>query len=266
MRISVSGKGGSGKSTIVTLLANEMRDRGYHPLVVDSDESNSMLYRMLGFHQPPLPLLELAGGRKMVRELMPPKYAPGQSTPGTHILTRDKIRLDDIPRQNMAEKDNIRLVVVGKILQPLEGCACPMGVLGRELLGKLQLKEDDIIIADMEAGIEHFGRGVETSIDSVLIAVEPSFESIILAEKIKHLATGVGINNISAVLNKIDSDNLALKLSRELTKRGVAVAGAIPYDADIFEACLEGQPLAKGKTAEEVGKIADFLLSSDNGG
>ncbi len=235
-------------------------------MVVDSDESNSVLYWMLGFHQPPVPLVELAGGRKMVRKLMPPKYAPGESEPGTHVLSRDKILLEDIPHQNMTERDNIRLVIVGKILQPLEGCACPMGVLGRELLGKLQLKGNEIVIADMEAGIEHFGRGVETSIDSVLIVVEPSLESIILAEKVKHLATGIGIDNIWAVLNKIDSDDLALKLSHELAKRGVAVAGSIPYDADIFEACLEGRPLAKGKTADEVGKLVDFLLSNDKGG
>lgn len=266
MRISVCGKGGSGKSTIVTLLANEIRDRGYHPLVVDSDESNSVLYWMLGFSQPPIPLVELAGGRKMVRKLMPPKYAPQESEPGTNVLSRDKILLDDIPHQNMIERDNIRLVVIGKILQPLEGCACPMGVLSRELLGKLQLKGDEIAIVDMEAGIEHFGRGVETNIDSVLIVVEPSLESIILAEKTKHLAAGVGINKIWAVLNKTNSHDLALKLANELAKRGVAVAGSIPYDADIFEACLEGCPLVKGKATKEVGKIVDFLLSNGKGG
>lgn len=265
MKISVCGKGGSGKSIMVTLLANEMRDRGYRPLVVDSDESNSGLYYMLGFHQPPVPLVELAGGRKMVRKLMPPKYAPGKSEPGTHVLSQDKILLDDIPHQNIIERDNIRLVIIGKILQPLEGCACPMGVLGRELLGKLQLKGDEIVIVDMEAGIEHFGRGVETNIDSVLIVVEPSLESIILAEKIKHLAIGIGIGNIGAVLNKIDSDDLALKLSHELAQRGVAVAGSIPYDAAIFEACLEGRPLVKGKTTEKVGKLVDFLLSNEKG-
>ena len=263
MKVSVCGKGGSGKSTIVTLLANEIRDRGYHPLVVDSDESNSVLYWMLGFHQPPIPLVELAGGRKMVRKLMPPKYAPGESERGTHVLSQDKILLEDIPHQNMIERDNIRLVIIGKILQPLEGCACPMGVLSREFLGKLQLKGDEIAIVDMEAGIEHFGRGVETNIDSILIVVEPSLESIILAEKVKHLATGVAIDNIWAVLNKVNSDDLALKLTNELARRGVAVAGSIPYDADIFEACLEGVPLAKGKTTGAVRKIVDFLLSNE---
>ena len=64
MKISVCGKGGSGKSTIVTLLANQARKKGYRVLVVDSDESNSGLFRTFGFDQPPVPLMELVGGKK----------------------------------------------------------------------------------------------------------------------------------------------------------------------------------------------------------
>jgi CO dehydrogenase maturation factor len=72
MKISISGKGGSGKSTVTTLLAMELRDRGYRPLIVDADESNTVLYRLLGLGRPPQPLVALAGGRQMVRQLMPP--------------------------------------------------------------------------------------------------------------------------------------------------------------------------------------------------
>ena len=66
MKISVCGKGGSGKSTIVTLLAGEAQSRGYKVLVVDSDESNAGLYRILGFSQPPVPLMEIVGGKKKI--------------------------------------------------------------------------------------------------------------------------------------------------------------------------------------------------------
>lgn len=64
MKISVCGKGGSGKSTVVTLLAEELGRRGWRVVVVDSDESNSGLHRLLGFDQPPRPLLELVGERR----------------------------------------------------------------------------------------------------------------------------------------------------------------------------------------------------------
>lgn len=262
MKISVSGKGGSGKSTITTLLAMELRDRGFRPIVVDSDESNSVLYRMLGMANAPQPLVALAGGRQMVRELMPPGYKPAEAGQGTNVLAKAAITLDELPEANVAEKDKIRLVVIGKINEPLEGCACPMGVLGREFLSKLRLKESEIAIADMEAGIEHFGRGLETGLDTVLIIVEPSFESVSLSERIKKLANGIGIKRVWAILNKVNSEALSARLLNELTKRDIKVIGAVPYDEEVFNACLEGRPIAKWdkNMGQALHKIADSIL------
>jgi len=250
MKISVCGKGGSGKSTIVTLLANEFRDRGFQVLVVDSDESNSGLYRMFGFDRAPVPLMELVGGKKSLKQKM--------NQP--QVLAQAGIWLRDIPPEYMLEKDGIRMVAIGKILQSLEGCACPMGVLSREFLKKLRLKDKEITIVDMEAGVEHFGRGVETSIDDVLVVVEPSLESITLAERIQNLATGSGVDNTWAVLNKVRSARMASKLRQELSKRGVRVIGAIHNQPEIFEACFEGRPLHRGKAGQEIREVLDFLL------
>ncbi|MDD5701266.1 MAG: hypothetical protein PHU23_04360, partial [Dehalococcoidales bacterium] len=204
--------------------------------------------------QPPQPLVALAGGRQMVRELMPPGYKPGTPDSGTNVLARAEIALSDLPSVNVSEKDGVRLVVIGKIAEPLEGCACPMGVLGREFLGKLRLADREIVLADMEAGIEHFGRGVETGLDSVLVVVEPSFESIVLAGRIQELAKGIGIQRVWAVLNKVNSDEVAAKLTGPLAERGVEVIGTVPYDEAVFAACLEGRPLLPGR-----GKLADCL-------
>jgi len=262
MKISISGKGGSGKSTVTALLAMKFRDLGYRPVIVDADESNSILYRLLGMKDPPQPLVSLAGGRQKVRQLMPPGYKPSESGKGTNVLTQASIALKDIPPGHIAEKDNLHLVVIGKISEPLEGCACPMGVLGREFLSKIQLEEKEIALVDMEAGIEHFGRGVESSLDSVLIVVEPSFESINLAERIKHLATGIGIRNIWAILNKVNSESIKVKLSDELSKRDVKLIGAIPYDEEVFSAGLEGRSVLfqKGSLENTLHKIADIIL------
>jgi CO dehydrogenase maturation factor len=264
MKISVSGKGGSGKSTTTSLLALELKKRGYHPVIVDADESNSVIYRMLGLEKPPEPLVALAGGRKMVRQLMPPGYKPNQDRDGTHILTQARIGLDEIPAENIATKGNLSLIVIGKIVEALEGCACPMGVLGREFLGKLDLREKEIAITDMEAGIEHFGRGFESSLDRVLIIVEPSFESLSLAERIIHLSDGIGIKNVQAIINKVSSESVAKKLRDELARRGVSVIGSIPYDEQVFSADLEGQALelGNGKLAGALSDIVDTLLST----
>jgi CO dehydrogenase maturation factor len=250
MKISVCGKGGSGKSTIATLLANEAKRRGYRVLVVDSDESNSGLYRMLGFDQPPVPLMELLGGKKGLKEKM--RQA--------NVLAESEIAIDSIPEPYLLKRDGLMLVSIGKILQSLEGCACPMGVLSREFLKKVRLKEGEMVIADMAAGIEHFGRGVEASLDSVLMVVEPSFESLELSAKVNSLATGIGIKNIWAILNKVPSPDVASKLERELLKRNIDVIGCIPHDPEVFNSSLEGSTVKGGKAAEEIKVVLERIL------
>jgi len=261
VKISVCGKGGSGKSVIVALLANQVRARGYRVLVVDSDESNSGLYRMFGFDQPPTPLLELVGGKGQVQQKMLAKFSSGESEPKMQVLGQDRIQVSDIPPQHIKREDGLGLVNVGKILHSLEGCACPMGVLTREFLAKLSLEKNEAAIVDMEAGVEHFGRGVATSIDEVLIVVEPSFESLQLAARIKELAADAGVKRTSAILNKIASDEMAKKLKEELRKRGLEPIGTVRYDPEIFQATLEGRAPRDGAAAEDVKEIVDSLLS-----
>ncbi|MBN1135210.1 MAG: P-loop NTPase [Anaerolineae bacterium] len=254
-KIAVCGKGGSGKSTVTGLLARDLQDRGYRVLVVDSDESNPGLYRVLGFDQRPKPLLELVGGKKQV--------FPTFSEKGKHqdgLLTRAEFHIADLPTDYIVEQDGIGLVCVGKILQSLEGCACPMGVLSREFLKRLALQKNEVAVIDMEAGIEHFGRGVETSIDSVLIVTEPAFDSLELAATISALAAEVGVERVWTILNKVRSEELALRLRKELEAKNIAVVGSIGDEPEIFEAGLEGRPVRRDKLAVDLGSILDQVL------
>ena len=254
MKLSVCGKGGSGKSTLVSMLASAAQAQGFKTLVVDSDESNSGLFRMLGFKEPPIPLMTLVGGKEGIKEKM--------NQPS--ILSEAEITLEQIPPPYINKQNGLWLVSIGKILQALEGCACPMGVLSREFLNKLRLAENEIAIVDMEAGVEHFGRGLDAGIDSVVLVVEPSYESLTLSEKIKDLAKAMQ-KNIWAVLNKISSDNLATKLENELKKRQIETIGVIPYDTAVFTACLEGNPIRLDTATRRAGKILNSLLSkTDN--
>jgi CO dehydrogenase maturation factor len=218
--------------------------------VVDSDESNSGLFSMLGFAHPPVPLMELVGGKSSLKQKM------GQPS----VLAESRIVLDDLPPQHLIRKGGLSLVGIGKILQSLEGCACPMGVLSREFLKKLALAEDELAIVDMEAGVEHFGRGVETSIDSVLIVVEPPLESVNVGQKIHELASGIGIKNVWAVLNKVPSEELAKRLKTELQERQIEVVGCIYFDADIFSSSLDGRTPVKGVAVREIKDVLDRIL------
>jgi CO dehydrogenase maturation factor len=230
-KVSVCGKGGSGKSTVVALLAHGLRDRGYRVLVVDSDESNPGLYRVLGFDKRPEPLLELVGGKKKVF----PTFS-GESDLRESLLTREKFRVVDLPGDYI------------------------VGALSREFLKRLSLQKDEVAVVDMEAGIEHFGRGVETSIDSVLIVTEPSFDSLELAEKIRALAAEVGVERVWTVLNKIRSREIASRLREELEERDISVIGSIGYEPEIFQSGLEGRPVRRDRVETDIGRILDQLL------
>ena len=258
-KIAVCGKGGSGKSVIVRLLADGLRARGLRVLVVDSDESNTGLHRMLGFDSPPSPLIGLLGGKQKLEEEIEARIRAGESEMSLELI-REEMPVAKIPPEYIFETDGIKLVNIGKILMALEGCACPMGIVSRSFLKKLRLEADEIAVVDLEAGVEHFGRGVETSVDCVLVVVEPSIDSLEVAEKISELATQIEIADVWAVLNKITSEEIAARLTDYLNKRDISVIGTIHQDPEIFLSCLEGHPVRGRVAAEDVDKIVDFLF------
>ena len=258
-KIAICGKGGSGKSITTTLLANGMQSRRHRVLVVDSDESNTGLYRLLGFDHSPEPLLDLMGGKQKIEEELAARIVAGESELSVELM-RDEISVAEIPDRYILARDGIRLVNVGKILMALEGCACPMGVVSRSFLKKLRLESDEIAIIDLEAGVEHFGRGVETSVDTVLVVVEPSVDSLEIAERIFELSSGLNIGDVWAVLNKIPSDDIAARLKERLDHKGIPVIGSIHNDTEVFQACLEGRPVHGDIAASDMDRVLDFMF------
>ena len=258
-KIAVCGKGGCGKSVVTRLLAGGLRARGYRVLVVDADESNTGLPRMIGFDHAPKPLLELFGGKAAVEAKVSALISGGAREESIQLLETE-IRTKNTPPDYIVEMDGVRLVEVGKILMSLEGCSCPMGIVSRSFLKMLKLDPDEVAVVDLEAGVEHFGRGVETGVDCVLVVVDPSIDSMQLAGRISNMAEQVQIGDVWAVLNKITSKSIAERLSSRLAQGGIKVIGAIPMDEEIFESCLEGRPIRRGVAAKEVDGILDFLF------
>ena len=258
-KIAVCGKGGSGKSVLVILLANGLQNRGRRVLVIDSDESNTSLERMLGFDSRCRPLIDLLGGKQKLEQEIIARVNAGE-TEETVQLVKEEISIATIPPEYILQKDGIKLVIVGKIFMALEGCACPMGIVSRSFLKKLHLEPDEVAIVDLEAGVEHFGRGVETGVDCVLVVVEPSTDSLEVAKKIKELANQIQISDIWAILNKISSEEIADRLTARLNKEGISVIGSIRQNSEIFKSCLEGRPLHKHGMEAAVDKILDFLF------
>ena len=258
-KIAVCGKGGSGKSVLVRLLADGLRNRGRRVLVVDSDESNTGLERMLGFDRRCRPLIDLLGGKQKLEQEIIARVNAGE-TEETMQLVKEEMPVANIPQEYILQKDGIKLVIVGKILMALEGCACPMGIVSRSFLKRLRLEPNEVAVVDLEAGVEHFGRGVETSVDCILVVVEPSVDSLEVAKKIKELANQIQIADVWVVLNKITSEEIADRLTTHLNKEGISVISSINHSPEIFESCLEGRPLQEHGVEADVDKILDFLF------
>ena len=228
-KLAVCGKGGTGKTTAVALMAGALRELGFSVLVIDLDESNPGLRRMLGFDREPKPLLAVRG------------KDPRREKPQEAWFAPNEIRIQDIPGEFLQGDDSLRFLMAGKIEDPFQGCACSLADLARDLVQKLVLGEKEIILIDTEAGVESFGRGVERHVDTVVIMVEPSAESIALAEKISYLADGIGVKKVRAIPNKIPSEKIGQKVAGELEKRKIRVLGVLRVDDQISEASLEGK-------------------------
>lgn len=240
MKMLVCGKGGCGKSTITALLAKEMAGRGRKVLVIDTDESNIGLHNLLGIAKPN-DFMNYFGGKKILIEK-------------TKTL-KDTWKIDDLPRDYISEKGNVKLLSMGKIYEFGEGCACPINVLSSRFLEVLELGNREFLIADTDAGIEHFGRGLERGVDILLAVVDPSQESILLARKISKLGNQVS-KPVYCILNKVNHETQRF-LSESLGNENVI--SAIPEDKEIFISGLKGEEL--DLSLEEVKKIADELLN-----
>lgn len=250
MKIMISGKGGCGKSTITTLLARELAKRGKRVLVVDADESNLCLHRLLGAAQPQI-MMDAMGGRPGAREKL--KQAADHHHEDGFL--KDVMKIDDLPAECRTEVDSIQLLVVGKIQSFGEGCACMIGGISRAILSRLEESENEIVLIDAEAGLEHFGRRIDGTCDLILAVIDPSYESIHMAERTREIAQATGIEAYF-VLNKVD------ERSREAMEKGLdpdRVIGTIPLNDELFLQNLSGEPLDLEQTP--VGTICDFITA-----
>ncbi|WP_319524015.1 P-loop NTPase [uncultured Desulfosarcina sp.] len=264
MKICICGKGGSGKSTLVALLAGAFARSGKNVIVLDSDESNTSLFWLLGLDEAPRPLMEIVGGKKAVQQKMLDRFAKGQEEPAMSIWTLTHMASSEIPEAFFVAGEACKLVVTGKIYQSMEGCACPMGAVTREFLKILQLSPDEVALIDMEAGIEHFGRGIEANVDMVIAVAEPSLESAELAKKVMDLSVSSGAAFGGVVINKIADAEQREHLRHRLSLLSLPVIGIIDHDASIQTAALEGKPCPE-TAVDELDRIAATLMIDSRG-
>ncbi|MBU0993353.1 MAG: P-loop NTPase [Proteobacteria bacterium] len=252
MKLIIAGKGGSGKSTLSTLIAKKLSKKGFNILLIDTDESNMGLSRMIGMSPNPV-LMDELGGKKGFKQKMSPQPL---SLQGPELFS-EPVAIDDIRKDWVSKKDGITLLSIGKIHTSGEGCACPMGALSRLVLSKLILNENDIAIIDTTAGIEHFGRGIDEKCDHLLIVVDPTHESFALARKISIISKDAGLD-YAIILNKASNEVRDIMLENVDKDR---VIGVIPNESQLFLCNLKGEPLT-----EEINAVEDVCAYIINAG
>ena len=229
MKIIICGKGGCGKSTTAALLAKAYQREGRNVLVVDSDESNYGLYRQLGLDLPE-DFTHYFGGKKGAYRVFDDKG----------YVFDEKWNISDIPREFLTGDGNLHLMAIGKIAEAEEGCACGMGFTAKMLLDNLETGENDVVIVDTEAGVEHFGRGLDRFADVILMVIDPSYESIRLSEKVYDMAQALD-KPVYFILNKADAEQA--EITKAALKEKEAVIAVIPADPQIMMAGLRGEAL-----------------------
>ncbi len=253
MKIAISGKGGVGKTLLAAFLSQIFAESGYSVIAIDADP-DANLAATLGFPNPEeiTPISELSD---LIEERV--GVRPGQS--GAFFKLNP--RVDDLPENYSVKMDGIRIMAMGRIKRGGTGCYCPEGALLQALLSHLLVQRDEVVILDMEAGIEHLSRGTAKAVDKLIIVVEPGRRSLETAQTINKLAQDIGLHNIAVVGNKIRSEADKEFITSSLPD--LEILGFIPYDPDITEADLANRPLyaASPQTKKEVKNIYDKLVS-----
>jgi CO dehydrogenase maturation factor len=254
MKIAISGKGGVGKTILASLLSKIFAEAGYSVLAIDADP-NSNLAATLGFPHPDdvTPISEMSA---LIEERT--GAPPGKAS----SFFKLNPKVDDLPEKYSLKYNGIRLMVMGRIKKGGTGCYCPENALLQALITHLLLGRDEVVILDMEAGVEHLGRATAKAVDKLIIVVEPGRRSVETAHRIKKLAQEIGLHNIAVVANKVRSQSEREFLNSNL--QGFEFLGFIPYDQAIVDADLNHRSVlnASQKVINEVRNIYQALIST----
>ncbi len=247
MKIAITGKGGAGKTTLAVYLSRYLADRGSKTYLLDADpDANSALALGLDADdQQPLPLTEL---KDLIRE-----RTGSDSNYGNFFKLNPKV--DDVPGDYSIDAGGVRLLRLGRVKKGGAGCMCPENAFLNSVLSHMFFADDAWVILDMEAGIEHLGRGTAQGVDIMLVVVEPGRRSIHTAHEAAALAKDIGVLNVGAVLNKIRGSE-GEEIERLLEP--VPVLARIPYSDAVAAADMGGECAYRG-TKEQVSVIEELM-------
>jgi CO dehydrogenase maturation factor len=250
MKLAISGKGGVGKTTFSALLIRTLSDMGKKVLAIDADP-DANLAAALGITDSHT-ITPIAEMKEMIFE----RTGAQPGSMGGFFRLNPKV--DDLPDSLSVKLDNIKLMRLGSVKKGGGGCLCPESTLLKALVMHIVLARDEVVVMDMEAGIEHLGRATAKAVDKLIVVVEPGRRSIDTAEHIRRLASEIKLDQIAVVGNKIRSPKDEEFIRTHLSD--FDILGFLPYGDALIEADLNGvSPYDVDSAAKE--KVAAMIAS-----
>ena len=251
MKVAITGKGGVGKTTLASTLARLYADEGRTVLAADVDP-DANLGLALGLSQAEVDaIVPISKMRTLVEE------RTGANEANKFFKLNPYVA--DIPEKYAREVNGVKLLVMGTVDVGGSGCVCPEHVMLKAILSSLTYRKNDVVIMDMEAGLEHLGRGTAANMDRFVVVVEPGARSVQTYHNVKRLAADLGVKRVQVAANKIRDER-----DEEFIRQSIPpedLLGFIHYNPDIMDADRQGKsPYDFSPTAiEEIRKMKAIL-------
>ena len=251
MKLAITGKGGVGKTTLSSTLARLYADEGRTVLAADVDP-DANLGLALGLSQEEVDeIIPISKMRNLAKE------RTGASDDNTFYKLNPYVA--DIPEKFAKTINGVKLLVMGTVDLGGSGCVCPEHVMLKSILAAMTYRKNDVVIMDMEAGLEHLGRGTAQGMDQFIVVIEPGARSVQTYHNVKRLASDLGIGRVRVVANKVRDS-----VDEEFVRNAIPaedLLGMIHYNTEIMDADRQGSSPYdySPKAIEEIRAIKEAL-------
>jgi CO dehydrogenase maturation factor len=255
MKIAVSGKGGVGKTLIAGGLARGFSERGMTVIAIDADSSPN-LGLTLG--------LKTEETRKIIPISENTPLVESKTSTGYSGVYNLNFSVDDIVKQySVPTPLGANLIVMGTVHSMGAGCMCAPTAVIRALLRHLVVERNEAVVLDLEAGVEHIGRGTAREVDALLIVADSNLKSLEIAKHIHDLAVSAGMKQLFLIGNRVMNETQRQAVQDFADKNGILVLAFVPWDPKVIEADMLGEtPLKNTEIAavKTIDNICELLV------
>jgi len=250
VKIAVSGKGGVGKTLIAGALACSFADRGLKTIAIDADPSPNLALTLGLSPDEARKILPISENKELIES----KTGTGYSG-----VFRLSFTVDDVVREYSVKTPfGVNIIVMGTVKSMGSGCTCPANAVVRALLRHLVVERDEAVVLDMEAGVEHMGRGTAKHVDTMLIVADANMKALETAKHIHELAASAGIKQIFLVGNKIGNEAQKETIKDFAERNNLRLLDFVPFDQRVVEAEMRGETPLKHKRLEALRAVEDL--------